>query len=207
MMPILAFAEDYIRTWEDGGSSDPARTLSLDPDDPGNWTSGVCGKGTLCGSQHGVTAQALAKFSGSSADAITEDVMRALPIEQAAQIALRQYYAAPGLDKLPWDEVVASVMDFGWGAGPRQAVLLLQRAIAVADDGEIGPYTVRAYQQWIKSHGLEGAASMWGDIRNDFYRLIVAKRPVNQKYLHGWMRRTAYFLPGTPWWARFRNAS
>lgn len=207
MMSIEAFATDYIRVWEDGGSQDSARTLSLDPADPGNWTSGICGRGTCCGSQHGVTAQTLATFRGCPVESITREVMNALTLDEAAQIAVSRYYRQPGFARLPWDAVVASVVDFAWNAGPRQAILLLQRAIGVADDGVIGPHTVRAYQQWIDSHGLAAAATAWADDRDAYYRMIVRKRPVNSKYLRGWIRRTAYFRPGTPWWAAFTKAA
>lgn len=204
MMSVPAFAEDYITVWEDGGRG--AHCLSLDRADSGNWTSGICGVGVCCGSQHGVTAQALAGYRGCSASAITEQVMSDLSLSEAAAIAIKGYYGAPGLDQLAWDPVVASVMDFGWNAGPHEAVKMLQRLIGVAPDGAIGPATVAAYRQWIATHGLAAAATSWAAHRHSFYQGLVAARPADAKFLNGWMRRSDYYLPGTPWWTRFTGA-
>lgn len=199
MMTVTAFAEQYISVWEDGGG----HALSLDPADPGNWTSGVCGVGTCCGSQHGVTAQALARYRGCPVGDITEATMRQLTVAEAAAIAVRSYYDAPGLGRLPWDPVVASVMDFGWNAGPRQATTMLQRLVGVAPDGAIGPATAQAYAAWIAAHGIEAAAAAWAGSRDTFYRNVATARPADAKFLAGWLRRTAYYLPGTSWWATF----
>jgi lysozyme family protein len=185
--------KDYIETWEGG--------LSLDPDDAGNWYARKGRKPELVGSNHGVTAAALAAWRGS--DAIAAADIAALTIDDAAQIAAALYYDQPGFDLLPWDPVVASIVDFGWGAGPVQATKLLQRMIGVADDGRIGPITIRAYRQFVASHGLERAAKQWQAARDIYYRLVVNVRPIMAKYRRGWMLRSAYFIPGTPWWLRF----
>ena len=192
-MKPLDFFRDYIETWEGG--------LSLDPDDTGNWYARKGAKPVLVGSNRGVTGAALAAYRGTAL--ITPTDIAALTLQEAALIGCKLYYDVPDFDLLPWDPVVASIVDFGWGAGPVQAAKLLQRMIAVADDGKIGAYTVAAYRQFIASHGLDEAARQWQRVRDDFYRLIVARRPVNAKYLKGWMRRSAYFAPATPWWKRF----
>lgn len=182
-----AFFLDFIKTWEG--------ELSVDPDDSGNWFSGQ-----LIGSKYGVTGAALQAYRGGL---ITPKDIANLTIGEAADIGEKNYYRTPGFDRLPWDGVLPSVVDFGWGVGPGQAARVLQRLIGVADDGVIGPWTVRAYREWIASHGLEETARLWQKARDDFYRLVVAKRPINAKYLRGWMRRSAYFVPGGPWWKRF----
>jgi hypothetical protein len=72
--------------------------------------------------------------------------------------------------------------------------------VEVADDGKLGPYTARAYAEYLKDHGLEQSARDWANVRNAFYDRIIKVRPSNAKYRNGWRNRTASFLPGTAWW-------
>lgn len=200
-----AFFRDYISTWEDGGCTDPSKTHSLDPVDNGNWTGGTCGTGACVGSNHGVTAAALAAFRGVPVDSITTAVMHALTLDEAARIAAKLYYHAPGLDRLPWDPVVASVIDFGWGAGPGQAIKLLERMVSVVPDGKLGLVLIGAYTAYLAKHGLIETASAWLAVRNGFYTRLVIAKPDNARFLKGWLRRSAYFAPGGDWWKRFTS--
>jgi len=187
------FFRDYISTWEGG--------LSLDPDDAGNWFGANGCAPVLIGSKYGVTGAALAAFRDCRT--ITARDIACLTIDEAVRIGIRLYYDRPHIDRLPWDPVIASLVDFGWGAGPGQAIRLLQRMIKVVDDGRIGPFTIAAYQKYIASYGVTETARHWRAARDDFYRLVATKRPINAKYLRGWTRRSAYFAPGSAWWKRF----
>lgn len=191
-MTPLAFAKDYITRWEGG--------LSLDADDNGNWSGGKKGVGALVGSNRGVTAQALASFRGVPVSAITKQMMAALSLDEAGQIALKIYYYGPKLDKLPWNQWTASIFDAGWGMGPKQAIKLLQRQIGVADDGLLGPMTIAAASAYLARHGLEACAWEWAFIRARFYASLK-----QYQYLTGWLNRTAYFTPNDAegWWGRF----
>ena len=201
-MTPRAFASDFIFHWEDGGSHDPARTHSLDPVDNGNWSGGRQGLGKLVGSNHGVTAAALAAHRNVSVAAITREAMHALTLDEAADIALALYFHAPRLDLLAWNRVTMSVVDMAWGAGPGQAVKLLQRLIGCADDGQCGPGTAAAYAAWIERHGETDAAELYANARIAFYDRIIAARPANARYRNGWRNRTNYYLPNRPdgWW-------
>jgi lysozyme family protein len=190
-MNLRDFFRDYIQRWEGG--------LSTDADDPGNWTGGQRGVGQLVGSNHGVTPAALAKHRGVAAGSITQSAMATLTLDEAIDIAIESYFKAPGFDRLPWNRVTASIVDMGWGAGPAQAVKLLQRLVGVPDDGKIGPKTIAAYASWLE----EGPAKMWQGVRDSFYDRIIATDPVKQKYRNGWRNRSAYFAPGSDWWGRF----
>lgn len=188
-----AFFRDYIARWEGG--------LSLDPKDPGNYQLGARGKGALVGSNHGVTPPALARHRGVSASSITKADMAALTIDEAADIAAEHYFRAPGFDRLPWNRVTASIVDMGWGAGPAQAVKLLQRMIGVADDGKLGPNTIAAYKLWLEC----GPAAEWAMVRNAFYDRIIQADAEKAKYRNGWRNRTRYFTADDKegWFARW----
>lgn len=185
---IESFIQHFIETWEGG--------LSLDPKDSGNFY-----KGKLVGSKYGVTAAALAKYRNVSN--ITAADIASLKLSEAVAVGLELYYDEPDFDLMPWDPVVASVMDMGWGAGPVQAVKLLQRMVVCADDGHIGPRTVAAYEDYVVEHGLRQTAIDWCNIRYAFYDLIIARKPSNAKYRNGWRNRSAGFLPDTPFWRQW----
>ena len=178
-----AFIADYISRWEGG--------LSLDKADTGNWIDGE-----LIGSKYGVTGAALAKHRGVSAGSISAKQMADLTIDEAVAIGKELYYDAPGFGRLPWNRVTASIVDFGWGAGPVQAIKIMQRMIGAGDDGKIGPETIRKYGDWLEA----SKAEQWAERRNAFYDLIIKNRPANAKFRNGWRNRTAYFEPNSSWW-------
>lgn len=186
---------DFIRTWEGG--------LSLNKSDTGNYVGT-----TLVGSKFGVTPAALAGHRGVPITKITAPVMAALTSEEAADIGMKAYFTAPRMDLLVWNRVTASIVDMGWGAGPAQAIKLLQRMVKVADDGKLGPMTAAAYKAYVEEHGEVAVACEWANIRCQFYADITEKRPSNAIFLNGWIWRTFYFTPSSSgrnqgWWERF----
>jgi lysozyme family protein len=188
---------DYIRAWEG--------VLSLDPVDNGNWTGGSRGSGVLVGSKYGVTAAALAVHRKVAVSAITKPIMAGVTLEEAAAIGREAYYDKPGLDNLAWNRVTASVLDFGWGSGPRRAIEKLQAMIGAKVDGDPGPKTQAAYKAFLEKNGEEQSALKWCQTRNAYYEAICAARPEQRKYLNGWRNRSAYFAPATNWWRRWGN--
>lgn len=208
MMTPHAFAKDFIFRWEDGKQIDPVKTHSMDPDDSGNWTGAKIGVGNLVGSQHGVTPAVLAGHRGVAAKAITKDIMRALTMDEAADIALVRFYRGPNLHRLTWGPATASLFDMGWGTGPTQAIKLAQRMVdAPVDDGVITPLgaTERLWNALASSQPAEFMAGAFWSVRDAFYDLIIEQNPVKKKYANGWDNRSDYFTPGHPegWWARF----
>lgn len=186
---------DYIAAWEGG--------LSLHRLDNGNWTGGKVGIGAFVGSRYGVTAAALAKHRKLPPSQITAQAMAALTPGEAAAIGCSLYYDAPGLDRLAWNRVTASVLDFGWGAGPTRAIGALQRMIGTAIDGDPGPETAAGFDRFLSLWGEAGAARRWAAVRNSYYDAIVSGNSSQRTFLAGWKNRTAYFAPGGNWWRRW----
>ncbi|WP_420142798.1 glycosyl hydrolase 108 family protein [Sphingomonas sp.] len=187
--------------------------LSMRADDNGNWYDPARFKaglpqrrnaGKLVGSKFGVTAYAVASFR-DTADITAADIA-ALTIEEAIDIGVHLYFDAPGFAKLPWDRVTASIVDKGWGSGPKTAIKMLQGLIGVGQDGKIGDLTVAADVDWRSTLGEEKAALAWAQRRIAFDTGIAtnegAKDP-DRVFLKGWTNRTNSFLPGTPWWNAF----
>jgi len=198
------FAAGFIRRWEDGNQTDPVKTHSLNRDDNGNWTGGKVGVGALVGSQHGVTPAALAAYRKVPVASITVEKMRALSIEEAGRIALAKYFYGTGLDRLPWNQVTASIFDMVWGAW-LMGIKLFQRQIGVADDGKIGPATVAAAKAHILAHGMEAAAWQYAFLRARYYADITKIKPTNLQFMGGWLNRTQDYAPVSPWWVEFNR--
>ena len=195
------FIADYIKRWEGG--------LSLDPNDNGNWflygaKAQKKGQGIFVGSKYGVTGATLSAYRGKRS--ITAAEMAALSLEEACDIALKLFYSGPGLDRLSWNRVTASVLDFGWGAGPVASIKLLQDLLDCGVDGKIsaGGETSRAFAK-VLAKGEEFLAGAWWAMREEFYEDLVARRPSDAIYLKGWDNRSRYFTPADPegWWRKW----
>lgn len=86
--------------------------------------------------RYGIT-EAVAREVGYRGD------MRELPLDLAKRIYKDRYWDAVRAEELP-AAVRYAVFDAAVNSGPRQAILWLQRAVGVKDDGIIGPQTLAA---------------------------------------------------------------
>ncbi|MEN6384960.1 MAG: glycosyl hydrolase 108 family protein [Phycisphaerales bacterium] len=110
-----------------------------DPNDNGNWTGGVKGRGTLIGTNHGVSAPVLSEYLGRTA---TVSDMRSLSLEVVEKIFRRKYW-----DKVRGDEIINQdsaneIFDDAINAGVAPAIRKAQRALGLKDDGFMGPVTL-----------------------------------------------------------------
>jgi lysozyme family protein len=106
--------------------------LSVDPDDPGNWTSGMPGVGTLAGTKFGISA---ASYPTLDIAGLTEAV--------ADGIRKTDYW-----DKVHGDQVLPSIAfvlaDAAYNSGPLTAIRWLQTVLRVTVDGVWGARTQAA---------------------------------------------------------------
>lgn len=191
--------------------------LSLDPADNGNWfdparlASGLPqrrGGGTLVGSQYGVTAYALAAYTGKAV--ITAADIRAITPDLAIKVGLALFVARPGFGKLPWNRVTASIIDKGWGSGTGTVAKMMQTMVGADPDAAIGPKTVAAFTAFIAAKGEEGTARLWCAARKAKDLAIATNEGPDDpdaKYLNGWNKRSESFLPGTRWWTTWGAAA
>ncbi|WP_262298384.1 glycoside hydrolase family 108 protein [Microvirga sesbaniae] len=98
------------------------------PQDPGGAT------------KYGIT---LATLSACRGRRCTKADMRALTEEEAGAIYRARYWDRVRADELP-PGIDEAVFDFAVNSGPSRAVIALQRALGVADDGVPGPVTLAA---------------------------------------------------------------
>lgn len=149
--------------------------LSLDPEDKGNWTGGQVGAGELRGSKFGISAASYPNLDISS-----------LTLKQARDIYIKDFWNLLNLEDLP-APLGAVVFDAAVNHGPGNAVRLLQRALRVAADGQIGPVTMAAY----RSTGAEATTV----VRFMAYRIFFwADLKAWSSQGRGWARRGARML-------------
>lgn len=108
--------------------------LSLDPQDPGNWTGGRIGAGELRGTKFGISAAAYPRLDIAN---LTEDA--------AAAIYRRDYWDACRCEEMPWP-VALVIFDAAVNQGPGTARRLLQACVGVRQDGDLGPRSMAAME-------------------------------------------------------------
>lgn len=116
--------------------------------------------------------------------------VKAITPDEIASIYDARYWDAVRGDALNdgYDANVAlQVFDFAVNAGPKQAILSLQRILQVTEDGILGPQTLMALH---RKPPVETRA-LYADERERFYRSLVARKPALQKFLAGWLKRVA----------------
>jgi lysozyme family protein len=105
---------------------------SKSPDDPGNWTGGVKGCGKLLGTKFGIAANTYPDLD-----------IAGLTLDQAKAIYRRDWWDAIHADYLA-PAISYQLWDFAINAGMPRAVMSLQRAVDVLDDGVLGELTMSA---------------------------------------------------------------
>lgn len=105
---------------------------TTNPKDRGNWTTGAIGRGVNKGTKFGVSAMAYPSLD-----------IKNLTIAQAKEIYWEDYWKPSKASLLPAGvDFLAFDMAVNHGVG--RSSVLLQRGANVADDGNIGPATLRA---------------------------------------------------------------
>ena len=103
---------------------------TANPNDPGNWTGGACGKGYCLGTKYGVSA----------ASYPSRDIAK-LTLDDARAIYKRDYWDRIGGDALP-PRLALLVFDAAVNNGTSRAATWLQAAVGAAQDGRVGPATL-----------------------------------------------------------------
>lgn len=113
-MPVDVFAQALAFTLQ------AERGLSMDPNDPGNWTGGRIGAGMLQGTNYGLSSAAYPELD-----------IQALDLETAARIYRRDYWQRPGFHLVAElaPEVAVRLFDLGVNCGAGTAARMLQRGL------------------------------------------------------------------------------
>lgn len=103
----------------------------------------------------------------------------------AADIYFADFWQPAGCDSMP--QVVAEcVFDFAVTSSVRRSIRVLQQAAGVPIDGVVGPVTLQAV-----ASAADLVAARFTLIRMAYYAELAIKQKKNQKFLAGWIRRSA----------------
>lgn len=142
-----------------------------DPEDRGNWTKGRVGEGQLLGTKYGISAMTYP----------TEDIKN-LTLQRAKFLYKRDFWDVMRGDHLPF-ALAFQMFDAAVNHGPGNAIRILQRAVGVVDDGDLGPLTGAA----VNRHDTDDLLMMFLAERIRFFTHI----STFNRFGRGWMRRVA----------------
>ncbi len=146
-------------------------TLSMDPTDRGNWTSGIVGVGELKGTKFGISAMSYPHLD-----------IKNITLEMAKAIYLADFWNKVNGGSLH-DGVAFQLFDFAVNSGISTAIRYLQRALGVADDGFWGPASQAAANAMTETDTIMRLAAERLE-----YMTKLTGWPVNSR---GWARRIA----------------
>lgn len=142
-----------------------------DRNDRGNWTTGKIGVGQLKGTKYGISAMSYPE----------EDILN-LSLDRARFLYKRDFWDRVSGDNLH-NAVVYQLFDAAINHGIGNAIRILQRALGVADDGDMGPVTYDA----IQAMGVDDILHRFNAYRMKFYN----KLSTFKRYGEGWTERVA----------------
>ncbi len=144
---------------------------STDRRDPGNWTGGRVGVGTLKGTKFGLAANTYPNLD-----------IKNLTLAQAKAIYKKDWWDKLGADGMH-SAIVFQLWDFAINAGRSRAIKELQQAVGVPADGIIGPQTLAA----VNEHDLNDVILSLTAERLKFYTSLSTFKT----YGKGWTNRVA----------------
>lgn len=115
----------------------------------------------------------------------TKDV-KDITMEEVESIYYKNYYLKSranlleaGLDLFHFDCAV--------NHGPKQAIILLQRAVGADEDGVIGKQTLGKVASF--TGGIDNLIRSYSQVREAFFNAIVKNDPSQKVFLKGWLNR------------------
>jgi len=139
-----------------------------DPNDRGNWSTGVIGRGRNGGTKFGVSQMAYPNLD-----------IKNLTLDQAKEIYRKDYWSKVYADDLP-SGLDYLAFDAGINHGPQRAIKLLQEAVGAKADGALGPKTLAA----VRAADSRSAIIKFGVERDEFFDDLN-----NERFEDGWRKR------------------
>lgn len=126
--------------------------------------------------------------------------MKDMPRQTAYDIYYKQYYLAPGFDRVAKcsDKVASELCDTGVNMGTGVACKMLQRSLnaltegpLLVVDGDIGPTTLNTLMNFLGKRGGDGEAVLLkclNILQGYRYIEIVEGRPASKQFIFGWIK-------------------
>src|ERR1043165_4952769 len=123
---------------------------------------------------------------------LPKQTVKKITKEEAHEVYDVLYWRAAGCDRLPWP-INYLVFDAAVNSGVGRAVLWMQAALGVEQDGRVGPATLAKARQAVET----GQGQVLLDVVNQratFLAQLVLRQPSQAAFLLGWWRRTLRVL-------------
>lgn len=192
MEQVFESAISFTLQHEGGGK------MSMDYDDPGNWTSHQVGVGQLKGTKYGISASAFP----------TVDI-QALTLPKAVEIYRQHYWEPCGAQRIAGDapDLACRLFDLSVNCGTGTAARILQRAVNTVCTGDVAPQRRAKWRQAIARLVGRGTLRVDGIIGSitasvigacPYKRALMAAlrgeayihyRDGNPLYIPGWLER------------------
>lgn len=127
-----------------------------------------------------------------------------LLVADVAPLYREQYWEAGKCDQMP-ERIGIAHFDAAVNCGVRRAAKILQEALGVTPDGDIGPKTLQALRDQTggpQEQGDQETSLLLAmlDHRDAFYHSLADADPVKRRFLPGWLKRVqqleAALVPG-----------
>ncbi|MDR5728240.1 MAG: glycosyl hydrolase 108 family protein [Terriglobia bacterium] len=147
------------------------------------------GRATNFGITEGFLASHRADFGNAQS-------VRDITQQQAAASYVKYFFDAAHFNLLPnvanlqmqlYDMAVN--MGVRYSDGETEATKVLQHALGIAVDGELGQGTIHALMAAIAAHGAQAINNAVVNARIHFYNVIAQEHPEDQVFLAGWTNR------------------
>lgn len=120
--------------------------------------------------------------------------IQSMSIADATAIYNKEWWIKYGYENLADPDLAAKVFDTSVNMGGSQAHILLQRAIhacglIVTEDGQLGPKCFGAIATLVAAGSADALLSSFRSEQAGFYRVLITKKSVFEKYRNGWMTR------------------
>ncbi len=128
---------------------------------------------------------------------VSAEFFTTMSVDQALEVAKnvywRKYWIPIQGQLLPTDELAATLLSFDVNDGA-EAVKLLQGVLGLGRDGSFGPVTLRAVQ----AANPADLAQELREAQEKWYLDILARKPEDEKFRNGWMKRARVVYPELP---------
>ncbi|MDR1361382.1 MAG: hypothetical protein LBJ18_03730 [Rickettsiales bacterium] len=179
LKPLLAAEGGYVCRASDTGGQTYAGITRRDNPGCAFWSQidDICTK--------------MSQKSSNGTDELARTINKVLSVNQRAQSEIAECYHArywlpANCDSLPWP-ICAIVFSTAVNCGTVPAKKILQQALGVVVDGNVGPKTLAA----VESANQNTLKAKYCDVLTAHYQGIVSKNPAQKPNLTGWLRRVA----------------
>jgi len=146
--------------------------FTADPNDRGNWDTGIIGQGNLKGTKYGISAMSYPHLD-----------IEHLEIDDAKAIYRNDYWLPLGCNYISYPKALV-IFDCGVNQGCKRAARFAQSATGSVVDGIIGQHSILAMQV----SPDDGFIDRFLALREDHYRHL----STFPRYGKGWLNRLAH---------------